>query len=449
MSQTPYTALLSALHECGAGYALLRDHPETAGIRDLDLLIDSSHRRRFLECGAQQHFRLIKSSRKNPGKMVLLRWDQTGTYILDVHERLIYRGFEYLDAKTVLSRRRRLGDYYFLSPEDELLTLFLHNLLGKGEIQEKHRLRLEQLLATPLDENYLNRHLKRFGLADIFAEARRDFALLARKPDAVGRLRKQILRTLRFRPMSNAGRRLRIRLLGLLERWLGPRRGALVAFVGPDGCGKSSITSALRAQFRQATLTTDIVYLGPWGQSRLPLQRLLKRFNIKPDSAQEKARFQQNSPGPAPPPGRAQQFLISTKGLIFYLALAIELWFRYLALVQPRLRRGRIVLADRYIHDILIGYKNRPVRTLRRLREWMCRLYPRPDLTVLLDAPPEIIHNRKPQFSVEQLAGIRRRYQEVGRRFDFHVLDASISPETTLASFHETLLPLVLQTLKP
>lgn len=446
--QNAYAALLRDLEAAGVEYVLLRDHPDKLGIRDLDLLTAAAQRQEFLRWCGHHGFQLIKDGRSNPGKLVLLRWQESGPQILDVHERLIYQGYEYLQAATVLNRRRREGRYWFPSYEDEFLTLLLHNILAKGQIQLKHRRRLEALLLLRLDETYLDGHLQAFGLRAAGHEARRNFAKLVDQPKTVQQMRRRMLRTLWFHPPQNAVRRLRLALASVWEKWFGPRRGALIVFLGPDGCGKSSITQALRAEFRSATLTTDIVYLGPWGQSRLPLHKILSLLNFKPYRPEDKARYQ-NRKVEFATPGLLTRAWRDFKGRIFYLALALELWYRYYAEVLPKLRRGRIVLADRYIYDVLVGYKNRPVDYFHGIREWMCRKYPRPDLVILLDAPPEVIHARKPQFQVAQLHDIRQRYAAVGARYDFHPLDTSVSLESTLQAFRQNLLPAVLRVLKP
>ena len=448
MKSNPYSLLLKDLVEHGIDHVLLRDDPEAPGIKDLDLLIDRSRRQDFLECGARHGFQLLKARRWNPGKMVLMCWDKAGPHIIDVHELVIYRGFEYLDAKTVLARRRRVGNYFFLSPEDELLQLLFHNVLAKGEIQNKHRERLEELFRGRLDEDYLSSHLRRYRLDEVFIEARQHFSTLARDPAKVGQLRRRILRRILFKPGMNLVRRLEINCLGWLNRWIAPRRGALIVFVGPDGCGKSSFINALRSEFRRASISTDIIYLGPWGENKLRLHKMVSRFNPKAYRLQDKAIYKGQWKH-MEKPGTSQLTRLYVKGLVFYLLYAIELWFRYLVLVLPKLRRGRIVLADRYVYDILIGYRNRPVHYFHTIREWICNHYPRPDLTILLDAPPEVIHGRKPQFDVIQLSDIRRRYQEVGREFKFHCLDTSVSIDASLDNFRQKFLPTVMQILRP
>ena len=447
MNHLPFTSFLQDLNNYGIRYALLRDHPETQGIRDLDILIDPRLRQDFLSCGLLHKFCIIKNGRWNPGKMVMLKWAGNNSYILDIHESLIYRGYEYLDAQKTLARRQRKGEYFFLSKEDELLTLLFHNVLAKGQIQEKHTHRLEQLLQSKLDDNYIHSHLEPYGLTAIFLKIRKNFSTLSRQTKKVRVLQQAALKQLTFRPLNNGLHQLRLNYVRPLAKWIGRRRGALIVFIGPDGCGKSSTTAAIKQSFRSATLTTDIVYLGPWGQSQLPLVKWIKALGCKPADPNEKAIFR----------GQADitknkdsltAFQYEMRSHLFYTALAIELWYRYFFLVMPKLRRGRIVLADRYIYDILIGYRNRPSQYAYSFRQWLCAHYPKPDVVILLDADAETIYKRKPQYDRTQLDDIRQRYHNIGETYHFDQLDTSINVEATLESFKRYLLPKVMQTLK-
>lgn len=443
-----YPALLRELGERNVAYVLLRDHPEADGLSDLDVLVEASQLDEFAACCHRHGFRLMKNGRWNPGKQVWLRWDADGKHVIDLHERMVFRGLEYLNAGTILQRRRTEGGYSFLSTEDELLTLLFHNVLGKRQIQPKHRARLEQLLAQRLDETYLAEHLRQYGLGTVFTQIREHFNELADDAGAMRQLHREAIHSLKRKSPANAFAQRRMRCRATLARWVGPRRGSLVVFLGPDGCGKSSTIQALRRQFRGATLATDIAYLGPWGQSRLPLQKLVSALHLKPYRPEEKARFR-GKHSSAGDDSWLADLSFGVKGTLFYAALAVELWFRFLVLVLPNLRRGRVVLGDRYIYDILIGYKNRPTQYFSRLRAMLCRLYPKPDMTILLDAPPEIIHARKPQLDVVQLADISARYRTLGNRLGFHQLDTSVNLDATLQQFQRELLPHILREWNP
>lgn len=440
---TIFTELLNDLNAGGIAYVLLRDRPDTPGMHDLDVLIAEKQSREFLVICRQHGFRLIRNGHLNPGKLLLLRWHTDGPLLLDVHQRLVVRGVEYLDARRVLARRQAENGYFFPGREDYLLTLLFHNLLGKGEIQTKHRAQLADLLAQPLDETYLAQHTADYGLQETWSRVRKEFAALERDPKLAQHLSAWSYRRLFQQRPGERLRRWSLSIKAVLQKWFGARRGMLIVLLGPDGCGKSTLLQILRQRLRAAALTTDTVYLGPWGQSVLPLQKILSYFHITPYRAEDKAFYSGKTAIRQTPQGfsRWQQNL---KAWLYYAAVAIELWFRYFKMVLPKLRQGRIVLADRYIYDLLVGYKSRTMDYHWGIRHWLCRHYARPDLTLLLDAPPEIIHERKPQLSLAQLAEVRAAYAAFREAYGLKILDTSVSVEKTLADFEQQHLELIL-----
>jgi len=441
---TIFTSLLREMAAREIHYVLLRDRPDAPRLRDLDLLIAEKKTPEFLTLCRQYEFRLIRDGRLNPGKLLLLRWRPgEQPLLLDVHQRLVVRGVEYLEAQRVLSRRRAQEEYFFPGREDLLLTLLFHNLLGKGEIQAKHRAPLASLLAENLDEAYLTQHAADFGLQEIVARTKKDFDAIQRDTKLARRLSTLCYRRLYRRRPANLWRRWRLTIKTAMQKWLGGRRGVLVVLLGPDGCGKSTLLRILRERLRAAALTTDNVYLGPWGQSVLPLQKILRQLHITPYRAEDKAFYSGKTAQRATPQG-LNLWRQNLKAWLYYLAVAVELWFRYFKLVLPKLRQGRIVLADRYIYDLLVGYKSRPMDYHWNIRRWLCRIYPRPDLTLLLDASPEVIHRRKPQLSIMQLAEARAAYADFRNAHDLKILDTSVSMEKTVADFEQNYLELIL-----
>jgi hypothetical protein len=65
-------------------------------------------------------------------------------------------------------------------------------------------------------------------------------------------------------------------------------------------------------------------------------------------------------------------------------------------------------------------------------------------LTVLLDAPPEVIHQRKPQLPISQLAEVRQAYADFRDAYDLKILDTSVSLEKTVADFEQHYLERIL-----
>ena len=95
------------------------------------------------------------------------------------------------------------------------------------------------------------------------------------------------------------------------------------------------------------------------------------------------------------------------KGFSFVNRL-VEQWYRA-GVAIGHLLRGRLVVFDRYIYD---SWLNKPPTTSwkrlrRKLFESLC---PTPDLVILLDAPGQLLWERKREHTPEWLEQQRRGY---------------------------------------
>jgi thymidylate kinase len=159
------------------------------------------------------------------------------------------------------------------------------------------------------------------------------------------------------------------------------RLGPVVAVLGPDGAGKGSLVSALRARIPFAVTP---VYLGHVGrrQHRRPA-RLSGRERHVP-AWREVA-------------GVLRGALLAWRTLLGAYAAA---W------------RGHVVLCDRHPIEVLAvrPRRSRAAAVVERLL--VQHLTPRPDAIVVLDAPGRELFRRKGEHSVEVLERWRRGYAE-------------------------------------
>lgn len=189
-----------------------------------------------------------------------------------------------------------------------------------------------------------------------------------------------------------------------------------VALVGPDGAGKSTISARLRQAALPAPVTT--IYMGvnlEASSVMLPTTRLLlaakRARGGRPDLVASSLRDVEDDDRTAPS-GRGSALRSSARMAVWM----TEEWFRQLLALGQGLR-GRIVVFDRhffldYYHaDVDSAGRRGPAQ---RLHGWMLRrIYPRPDLVIMLDAPAEVLHARKPEATVAWLERRRQQYLEL------------------------------------
>ena len=150
-------------------------------------------------------------------------------------------------------------------------------------------------------------------------------------------------------------------------------RGRSVALLGPDGSGKSTLAKGIAASF---PLPNRLLYMGLWGRDE-PATAL----GIVAAAAKR--------------PPRA--------------------WLRY-GISQYHRLQGRLVIFDRYPYD---AYQPAapPLVALKRVYfAVLARCCPAPDLVLLIDTPPEVAFERKPEDPLEHLAALHDAYMALAPR---------------------------------
>ncbi len=178
-------------------------------------------------------------------------------------------------------------------------------------------------------------------------------------------------------------------------------RGVVVALVGTDGCGKSSVQERLCAELGAIGVPTRSVYFG-MARGNLPGVVLARRLLRVGEEAGTPT-----SDGPSPgsnvagararpprPPRPQRHAGIRRAAAWFY---AGEYCWRWLSQVAPGLARREVVVCDRWVTDL--RESPWPGSPASRVLE---RMLPRPAVVVLPDAPDTVIHRRKPERSLAE-----------------------------------------------
>lgn len=406
----PLLAVVFAdLDRAGISYALLRGYEELLGGEidgDVDLLVDA------------RQFEQLRRLLERVGFVQLARWGQaphqffigydesSNTWIkLDVLTELAYgRPVPALRsdlAADSLQHRVRYGPTFVLAAEEEFLTLLLHCLLDKHQIEPKYRARLAELASAIPSQQRMPALVARYLPAKTSWDAVQQ--LIAQGGwDELLRLGSATAARLERRdPLGTRWRRAALPLLRKLDRrtraWR--TKGLMVALLAPDGAGKTTLARSLGQDFY---LPTRYIYMGTnpkSGSLTLPTTRLLARMGRLP-------------------------FV----GALSALNTLVEQALRYRVGAYHR-QRGRLVVFDRYSSGSLLGDQGGPLH--KRLRRWATQLLcPPPDMLVYLDAPAELLYLRKQEHSPERLEQQRQHYQHIlSGVAEKSVVDAGQAPE--------------------
>ena len=194
------------------------------------------------------------------------------------------------------------------------------------------------------------------------------------------------------------------RALHFLGRIVRPT-GGWIAFIGPDGCGKSLVIGVIRRQFSQAFREVLCCHMQP--------QILRRKANAKGAVTE--------------PHGQPARGLFASVAKVFYYAADYSLG--YLFLIAPALRLTRLIIFDRYIYDLLVDSKRVRYGGPAWLLHLAARAVPRPDLVILLDAPAEVLWSRKQEVPFNEVVRQRAAYlQLAGTLPSTIVVDAAQPP---------------------
>jgi len=308
---------------------------------------------------------------------------------IDLWPRLEWRGAVYLPNQAVIGQAER-SRFGFASPRlaHEAAVSWLNFALRGGFFKERYRM---TILEAARNDGAALREALVYAAGPVWGE-RLWLAASEGRPETsanwVGPVRRAVWwRACRRDPRNT--------LLGWLAHWkaeLGLRlRPPLpwVTVLGPDGSGKSSVLVALKCR------------LGP------PPFKDVRIHHWRPGFLRaDDGRGPVTDPHGKPPRGT----LASVAKLIFlFLDWTLGYW-GYLAHFRAK---GGLMLFDRDYCDLLVDYKRYRYSRPLWLAKLMRKVIPRPNLVVLLDAPPEVLHGRKQEVSLDETARQRRAYFEL------------------------------------
>jgi len=316
---------------------------------------------------------------------------------LDLQDALGKKGFLYARAEPFVEKIEYRQGVGTLRAEASTVALALHVLLDKGSVRPEYRSLLQGSSGQAL-EAFAERVLPRSSARTLCSWIR------SGAPESdMGSASSRIRSSLRIAYPLNLIRPILIRFRRML-RYFGSRRGVLIAFLGPDGSGKSTTLEAVRATSARGAFPIKSVYMGK-RDTFLPTSALIRMLHQRESGSNGQS-------GPVPKRSGINQFLFYFKDIAGLLNWVLEQWARYLVQVRPFLQQDGLVLTDRYAFDL----GNRDIDSLahkRFFRRLLPYLFPVPDRTYLLWEDPDVLYSRKPEMSIEQFEKLLGRLREI------------------------------------
>jgi thymidylate kinase len=192
----------------------------------------------------------------------------------------------------------------------------------------------------------------------------------------------------------------------------------IIVFLGPDGCGKSSVIERLEGELSTHFSQVQVYHLRPrWGGGGA----------------------RQGAPV-LDPHGLPPRSAFSSLAKLIYLTLdyaTIYLW----RLGASAARASTLTIFDRYYHDLLVDPRRYRYGAPMWLARRFARLMPSPDLWILLDAPAEVIHKRKQEVPLHETARQCQAFRElIARLPNAHVIDATAPLDQVVRSAQQLIL---------
>lgn len=176
-----------------------------------------------------------------------------------------------------------------------------------------------------------------------------------------------------------------------IQRYLKPS-GKVIAFLGVDGAGKSSVINIIKPALEMATHNNVIVkHLRP---TILPP---LASYRVSLNKQKEEKSNTFDQPHLAPSSGTMVSII-----RLFYLLIdyVVGYWF---SIRKKIAQQPSVIIYDRYAYDIGLDPKRFRISLKLKVIDFVIDFIPKPDLVICLYGDPSVIFERKKELPLEEV----------------------------------------------
>ncbi|OGP24874.1 MAG: hypothetical protein A2X99_02615 [Deltaproteobacteria bacterium GWB2_55_19] len=323
-------------------------------------------------------------------------------------------------------RSARIGEgrvkyrgFFVAEPIVESAMHLLYPLLHAGKVKDKYREKIFSFREEPRFALILEEAVGKDGAGELLAKiSRRDWKGIEKN---AGRYRLQAVLN------SLARDNVRVARAFISFAWTNVARlfspsGLFMAVMGPDGCGKTTLSNRLLEKFGDC-FTSGKLKKFYWRPFLLPRIADLSPFKKKgkPRNGLEDVGLRTVS--------------MSPKARLAYLLKFLYYWADFVAgrlKYQSAWSRGGLVFFDRYYYDHMVYPERFGFSVPKPLMRALGRLIPEPDLKFYLHAPPKRLLERKQELPASEIIRQQEEYRRlIASLKGGYVIDTSRTIEET------------------
>lgn len=392
------TRIFSDLNNAEIPYVVLRNYeglPDIVG-HDIDLLVSENHLDTFTQlflsiinskewAVVQRQSRygfvsfIIISPESIDGQTISLKWDLWAP--------ITWMGIPWIDSKRILKGRKLYSDLFYIpSAGAESASLLLKDLIHGKCIKETYFERIRNFNSE--DPHTFSSVLNNYFGSSLVNKLSEwvDAGEWQEIQDSAPFLKHLLFKKMFLKhPVQSCAGFLRF-ILGHISDYLKGRNRVFVCFIGPDGSGKSTISS-LVLDAMQDIFDDRIYFHGHFGI--LPTLSDFLQSTKKQNKSEEKPITDK--------PTSLGKFPAAV--MIVYYSLEYLLGFFFIKIHR---RKYDLVVFDRYYYDYAI--QPGPFTMDSLFLKALLIGIPKPDIIVFLKSPAVTIYNRKPELSIQEIS---------------------------------------------
>lgn len=383
------TTFLSYLNN-NFNYCILRnyeEYPEKMG-NDIDILIEDEKVKNIinkLEKYFNENELLYKIKTKNNTFLSIICFYESDdesieSIQIDIWTKIMWRGIEWIDVKYILNTKIKYKDFYVPCEGCEVAITVFKELVANGIVKEKYYNSLTKKLKEDKD-NFYKALYNSFGkyIDKIYSYiCKSEYKELNTQQSKV---RNKLRLRFPYKYLVNSFIRIGKKINNIFKP-----RGKLVAFIGPDGSGKTTFIDLSEKHFKKLYDGTKKYHI---------------RFNILPELktgrgiSSMKGRVNKDS-------SKKLKRSIISKLVSWFVVLyyTFEYFIGRIPLKKYKIK-NYIVFYDRYYYDFFVQPISREL--IYKFRKILLFFVKTPDIVIHLEADAENVYKRKQELSIKEI----------------------------------------------